>query len=97
MCEVNKEQFVRRWSNVTQWPGAVLPAAGDNVTVPAEWTILLDVDPPVLGSLILDGNLFLMERDTKIQTDFFWIRLGTFHVGNSTRPWNYKLNITITG
>lgn len=27
------EDFLRYWSNATQWPGGVIPQAGDNVTV----------------------------------------------------------------
>jgi hypothetical protein len=32
--EYVKEKFLRVWSNVTQWPGGVLPANGDDVTIP---------------------------------------------------------------
>lgn len=56
---VDKEDFVRSWNNATQWPGLVNPAAGANVTIPAAWTVKLDVDPPALNSLIIEGNLFV--------------------------------------
>lgn len=29
-----KENFLRIWSNVTQWPGEVLPPDGANITIP---------------------------------------------------------------
>lgn len=29
-----KEDFIRVWSNVTQWPQGVMPSPGDNVTIP---------------------------------------------------------------
>jgi hypothetical protein len=32
--EYNKENFLRVWSNTTQWPGGVLPADGDDVNIP---------------------------------------------------------------
>lgn len=51
----NKEYVIRTWSNATQWPGQVVPAAGDNVTIPSAWTVKLDVNPPALNSLIIEG------------------------------------------
>ena len=44
-----REPFVRAWSNATQWPGGVLPAADEDVEVPSQWDMLLDVEPPTLG------------------------------------------------
>ena len=51
------ETFTRRWSNATQWPGQALPAKGAQVSIPAEWTVLLDKDPPALGNLSIQGTL----------------------------------------
>ena len=43
-----KEDFVRLWSNASQWPNYTLPQEGDNVTVHGNWTMLLDINPPTL-------------------------------------------------
>ena len=34
-----KEDFVRLWSNQSQWPEQRLPVDGENVTIPGNWTI----------------------------------------------------------
>jgi len=52
-----REPFVRRWSNATQWPGGVLPAASHDVDVLPQWDMLLDVEPPPLGRLTIRGRL----------------------------------------
>ena len=59
--EFEKEDFVRLWSNATQWPGGVLPVAGDNVTVHGNWTMLMDMDTEVLSHLRIDGDLILSD------------------------------------
>lgn len=46
-----RESFVRKWSNATQWPNGALPSADQNVTIPYEWNLVLDVDPPRLNVL----------------------------------------------
>ena len=33
-AEFEKEDFVRLWSNATQWPEGRLPTANENVTIP---------------------------------------------------------------
>ena len=49
-----KENFIRMWSNTSQWPNNVLPKAGDNITVSGNWTVLLDVDVQNLDNITID-------------------------------------------
>lgn len=95
--EFTKENFTRRWSNATQWPNGVLPQAGDNVTVNGNWTLILDVNPPKLNNLTINGDVFVDDRDTIIQANFIWIRAGSLNAGNSSSPFKYKLDIIIHG
>ena len=46
-----------RWSDPATWPDRKVPAAGDKVTIAKDKNVLLDVSPPVLGSLTIDGKL----------------------------------------
>src|SRR5436190_1805138 len=46
-----------RWSDPATWPERKVPAAGDKVTIARDQSVLLDVSPPVLGSLTIDGKL----------------------------------------
>lgn len=56
-----KENFVRLWSNVTQWPGGVLPKAGDNITVNGNWSVIMDVDVLNLNNITIDGDVYLKD------------------------------------
>jgi len=93
-----KEKFIRRWSNTSQWPNNVLPQAGDRVEVHGNWTVLLDVDPPALDQLIIDGTLFLDDtRDVNITANWIHIRAGNFSAGSSGNPFIHKLTIQVNG
>lgn len=41
---IKKEDRIRKWSVATDWPDNKLPAAGQNVTIPVEWTMYLDTE-----------------------------------------------------
>lgn len=92
-----KENFIRKWSNATQWPGGVMPKAGDNVTVNGNWTIIMDVDPAPMNLLQIDGQVIVQDRDTSITANYIWILTGSLMAGNETNPFNSTLNITLTG
>lgn len=72
-ANLDREDFVRNWSNTTNWQGGVVPASGADVVIPATWTVKLDIDPPALNSLIIRGNLFVEGRDATLQTGFMWV------------------------
>ncbi len=50
-------EFANRWSALTTWGGAPPPVAGDSVYIPPNITVIMDVSPPELGALVLDGTL----------------------------------------
>jgi hypothetical protein len=50
-------EYVDLWSRSTTWGGGPPPEEGDSVMVPANTTVLLDVSPPRLYALVLEGNL----------------------------------------
>lgn len=92
-----KENFIRRWSNKTQWGGKV-PQPGDNVTVNGNWTVILDEDPNPLNSLIIDGTLIADDsRDVTITANFIHIRAGNFTAGSIGNPFLHKLTFQING
>lgn len=92
------EDFVRKWSNATQWPNGVMPKAGDNVTVKGEWRLLLDMDPLPINNLTIDGNLIADDtRDVTIIANFIHVRAGNFSAGSTSNPFTHKLTIQING
>ena len=85
-----------RWSDAATWPDRRVPRAGDKVTIPAGKHVVLDVTPPALGSLTIDGKLsFANNRDLELTTE--WILLhGELEIGTEARPHTRKATITLT-
>src|SRR3954471_4850611 len=46
-----------RWSDPATWPDRRVPRAGDKVTIAADKDVVLDVSPPPLGGVTIDGRL----------------------------------------
>lgn len=83
------------WSDPATWGGRV-PAQGDTVTIPAGKAVLLDVSPPALAGLEIDGSLVFDERDLNLTSD--WIAVfGLFQVGTAAQPFAHRAVITLTG
>ncbi len=85
-----------RWSDPATWPSRKVPVAGDKVTIPAGKEVVLDVTPPALGSLSIDGKLsFANNADLELTTE--WIMLhGELEIGTEARPHTRKATITFT-
>lgn len=88
--------ITRVWSDAGAWPGGALPAEGDVVAIAAGESVLLDVDPPRLGGLRIDGALVFAERDLHLRADWIMVH-GALHVGSSARPFAHAATITLTG
>jgi cell migration-inducing and hyaluronan-binding protein len=84
------------WSNPATWPNGKVPVAGDKVTIAAGKEVVLDVSPPALGSLSIDGKLsFANNKDLELTTE--WILLhGELEIGTEARPHTRKATITFT-
>src|SRR5215213_5015958 len=85
-----------RWSDPATWPDRRVPRAGDAVTIAAGKDVVLDVSPPALGSLTIDGKLsFANNADLELTTE--WIMLhGELEIGTEARPHTRKATITLT-
>src|SRR5688500_5209020 len=63
-----------RWSDPATWPDGRVPRAGDKVTIAAGKEVVLDVSPPALGGLAIEGKLtFANTADLELTTE--WIML----------------------
>jgi hypothetical protein len=85
-----------RWSDPASWPGGVVPAAGADVTIPAGRGILLDVSPPPLRALVVDGALEFDRRDLALTAERIQVA-GTLRVGTEADPFTHRATITLTG
>ncbi|MCS6848946.1 MAG: G8 domain-containing protein [Anaerolineae bacterium] len=85
-----------RWSDPATW-GGTLPKAGAAVVIPAGKTIILDVSPPPLASVSVDGQL-IFEDGKDLELTAGWIMVhGLFQIGTEQQPHRSKATITLTG
>jgi cell migration-inducing and hyaluronan-binding protein len=85
-----------RWSDPATWPDRQVPRAGDKVTIAAGKDVVLDVSPPALGGLAIDGKLsFADNRDLELTTEWVTLR-GQLEIGTEARPHTRKATITLT-
>jgi len=84
------------WSNPDTWPNRKVPVAGDKVTIGRDKEVILDVSPPALGGLSIDGKLtFANDADLELTTE--WIMLhGELAIGSEATPHTRKATITLT-
>src|SRR6187431_765839 len=85
-----------RWSDPATWPDRKVPGKGDAVTIGRDKDVVLDVSPPALRSLTIDGKLsFANSRDIELSTE--WILLhGELQIGSEATPHTRKATITLT-
>ena len=86
-----------RWSDPGSWPDGKVPREGDAVTIGRDKDIVLDVSPPTLRSLTINGKLsFSDERDLELKTDWVYLPGGELDIGSEAHPYLHKATITLT-
>ncbi|MGH2735444.1 MAG: G8 domain-containing protein, partial [Actinomycetota bacterium] len=85
---------VERWSDPSTWGGS-LPGEGDVVEIPAGKSVLLDVDPPSLGGLQIDGTLEFAATDLELSSEWIVVH-GALRVGSEDDPFLHQATITLT-
>ena len=86
-----------RWSDPASWPGGKVPGEGDAVTIGRDRDIVLDVAPPALRSLTVNGKLsFSNDRDLELKTDWIYLAGGELDIGSEAKPYTHKATITLT-
>ena len=85
-----------RWSDPATWPGNRVPAAGDKVVIASGQDVILDVSPPALNGLTINGKLsFADEADLELTTEWIMV-FGELAIGTEARPHTHKATITLT-
>jgi cell migration-inducing and hyaluronan-binding protein len=70
--------------------------AGDVVTIGAGLDVVLDLSPPALHGMYLNGKLsFADDRDLELTTEWILMR-GELHAGSESRPHTRNATITLT-
>src|SRR5262245_5863168 len=75
-----------RWSDPATWPDRHVPLAGDKVTIAAGKDVVLDVSPPALNGLTIDGKLsFSNNADLELTTEWIMVH-GELEIGTEAKP-----------
>ncbi len=86
-----------RWSDPASWPNGKVPVAGEAVTIARDRSITLDVSPPALRSLTINGKLsFANDRDLSLTTEWIYVPGGELQIGSEAKPFTHKATITLT-
>ena len=74
-----------RWSDPATWPDKKVPAKDDVVTIAKDMHVILDVSPPPLHGITLDGTLsFADNKDLELTTEWIMVH-GELADRKSTR------------
>ncbi|MFN3391021.1 MAG: G8 domain-containing protein [Meiothermus ruber] len=84
------------WSDPKTWPSGQLPRAGEVVVIPADLAVVLDVSPPPLKGLTINGVLRFDNRDLELSADWIMVH-GKLEVGTPNQPFRNRAIIALTG
>ncbi|KXZ43941.1 hypothetical protein GPECTOR_77g37 [Gonium pectorale] len=92
-------QYIDLWSRNSTWGNGPLPGYEDSVVIPPGVTVLLDMSPPKLFTIVLQGNLVF--DDTlpyiNLQAHYILVVGGNFSIGTVEKPFPGRANITMHG
>src|SRR5262245_43089275 len=85
-----------RWSDSATWADKKVPAEGASVTIDKGMDVVLDVTPPALRGLTIDGKLsFADNKDLELTTEWIMVH-GELEIGTEARPHTRKATISLT-
>mmetsp|Transcript_22262 Transcript_22262/g.16721 ORF Transcript_22262/g.16721 Transcript_22262/m.16721 type:complete len:269 (-) Transcript_22262:1359-2165(-) len=96
--EVEIDDEISYWSNVSTWITNKVPEAGENAEIQPGKNVFLDIDTPILGHLEINGRLtFMDDRDLHLQAHTIFIRQGELIIGSEDEPHQHLATITLHG
>ena len=85
-----------RWSDAATWADKKVPGKDAAVTIERNVDVVLDVTPPALRSLTINGKLsFADNRDLELTTEWIMVH-GELEIGTEARPHTRLATITLT-
>src|ERR1041384_2879634 len=86
----------KRWSDAATWPDKKVPGKDAIVTIDRDMNVILDVSPPPLNGLTINGKLsFANNKDVELTTEWIMVH-GELEVGTEAKPFTHKATITLT-
>ncbi|EDQ93048.1 uncharacterized protein MONBRDRAFT_22411 [Monosiga brevicollis MX1] len=91
-------RYMDRWSQVNTWVNDEPPIEGDTVVIPADQVVLMDVTPPKLFLLLVQGQLIFEDmQDLELHASYIWVQGGLLEVGTEDVPFQHRATITLYG
>src|SRR5271166_982546 len=86
----------KRWSNADTWPDKKVPTKDAVVTIEKDMNVVLDVSPPELHGLTINGKLrFADNKDLELTTEWIMVH-GELEIGTEAKPHTRNATITLT-
>src|SRR5580658_5779952 len=86
----------KRWSDAATWPDKKVPGKDALVTIGRDMNVVLDVTPPALHGLTIEGKLsFADNKDLELTTEWVMVH-GELEIGTEAKPHTKKATITLT-
>ena len=91
-------RYLDRWSQLNTWANNEPPTYNDTVVIPEGQTILMDVSPPLVFVLLVQGVLVWDRQDgLTLDAYYIWINGGTFQIGTQDQPFMQTATVTLHG
>lgn len=90
-------RYLDRWSALTTWKYQEPPVDGDTVLVPEGQAILVDVSPPRLFLVLVEGDMVFDRRDLTFNASYILVHGGKLEIGSEAQPFLNRLVITLHG
>ena len=86
----------KRWSDAATWPDKKVPGKDAVVTIERGMNVVLDVTPPALHGLTINGKLsFADNKDLELTTEWIMVH-GELEIGTEAKPHTHQATITLT-
>jgi hypothetical protein len=91
--------YLDKWSDLTTWQDNEPPGEGDTVVVPRGQAVLVDVSPPKLFLVLVQGHMRFDDSKPELAFDAHYITVlgGRFEIGSHARPYLNKVTVTLHG
>jgi hypothetical protein len=85
------------WSHASTWPSGVVPGAGDDVIIANNMAVEMDVSPPLLGNLRIEGALRFKNDSAKTLRATTITVFGLFEIGTAATPFPFHASVELHG
>src|ERR1700733_6751528 len=84
------------WSDAATWPDHKVPGRDATVVIDRDMDVVLDVTPPALHGLTINGKLsFADNKDLELSTEWIMVH-GELEIGTEAKPHKHQATITLT-